>query len=747
MNEEATTSTPSIFDFDPVIPYQLQLIKDVRKNYDYSLGAHEILLSGSIGCLREDALISTACGEVPICDITRQHHILSFDHYLGRFVFQSNSGAFLKDKGSLYRVISERGEFVASAHHRIATSQGNYVSVLDAISSFRNGESFLSPEPTNPSFSRLSSISDALNSMKTISSFLCHCVKRIHQCDPQLLPDLEIALNAFPLLDDALKFDQVSYCHTPEHEDDLLALTLKYDRIFELCAQTKKKDSLFQQERPISILEDLDNGSIPLRQILDDIQLFQQHRLHNCHPNTLLLILSKLGIVLLNALKPYPVSYTNCTIKGIEKVSSDQWYWDIQVPNTNNYVCAGMVHHNSAKSTVAAHLALTHCLMFTKAKVLIGRRSLPDAKRTIYQKIIEHIGYDLKEGIDYSVNSVRGSISFKNGSEIISGSWADKRYMKFRSLDLSAAVFEEIVENSGDDIQAYKEIKMRIGRLPHIKENWILSCTNPGSPMSYWYKYFMKTPTPTRHVIYSRTDENPFLPPQYIEQLKSEMDPMEARRMIYGEWIDLGEEVVYHNYKSDRNYIDKDYEINPNYPVDISHDFNIGESKPMSACLSQYINGVFHFFRTVIVDGARTSDIMEEIDPAQYKKIRVFGDASGSSRNTRSIKSDYDLIREYLSNSNPKVEFEMKVPLANPAVRERHNLVNAMCYNANKEIKLFVYRGAQSLDEGFRLTKLKKGGNYIEDDSFRFQHVTTASGYMVRYLLKNNQPIKESYRR
>jgi len=401
----------------------------------------------------------------------------------------------------------------------------------------------------------------------------------------------------------------------------------------------------------------------------------------------------------------------------------------------------------SAKSTVAAHIALTHCLMFTKAKVLIGRRSLPDAKRTIYQKIIDHIGYDLKEGTDYTANASRGSITFKNGAEIISGSWADKRYMKFRSLDLSAAVFEEIVENSGEDIQAYKEIKMRVGRLPHIKENWIMSCTNPGSPMSYWYKYFIQTKLDTRHVIYSRTDENPFLPPQYIEQLKSEMDPMEARRMIYGEWIDLGEEVVYHNYKSDRNFRDIKYEINPAFPVDISHDFNIGDGKPMSACLSQYINGVFHIFRTVIVEGARTSDIMEEIDPSQYKKVRVFGDASGNSRNTRSIKSDYDIIKEYLANTNPRIEYEMKVPSANPAVRERHNLVNAMCYNANKETKLFVYAGAEQLDEGFRLTKLKKGGSYIEDDSFRFQHVTTAASYMIRYLIKNTLNLRDTYKR
>lgn len=402
----------------------------------------------------------------------------------------------------------------------------------------------------------------------------------------------------------------------------------------------------------------------------------------------------------------------------------------------------------SAKSTIAAHAAVTHCLFNNKARILIGRRSLPDAKRTIYQKIVEHLDGALTEGRDYWLNTNRGQITFRNGSEIISGSWADKRYMKFRSIDLSAAIFEEIVENEGDDIQAYKEIKARVGRLPHIKENWIISNTNPGSPASYWHKYFIEKPSPTRHVIYSRTDENPFLPPQYIEQLKADMDPKEARRMIYGEWIDLDEDVIYYNYKKERNYLDACYLPSPAHPVDVSFDFNIADGKPMSACLSQLIDGCFHFFKSYAVFGARTSDLLDEISPIleKHRRFRIFGDASGKSRDTRSIKSDYDIIKEFFANHHTRPEFEMLVPLSNPPIRERHNLMNAQFLDANGNTKCFVYNEASTLDEGFRLTKLKKGGNYIEDDTFHAQHVTTAAGYCVHYLLKRHREKRQAYR-
>ena len=47
-----------------------------------------------------------------------------------------------------------------------------------------------------------------------------------------------------------------------------------------------------------------------------------------------------------------------------------------------------------------------------------------------------------------------------------------------------------------------------------------------------------------------------------------------------------------------------------------------------------------------------------------------------------------------------------------------------------------LYKGAKAADEGFRLTKLKKGSGLIEDDSLKQQHVTTAIGYWVVYVLE-----------
>lgn len=384
----------------------------------------------------------------------------------------------------------------------------------------------------------------------------------------------------------------------------------------------------------------------------------------------------------------------------------------------------------SSKSLLLAHAAVRHCITHERARVLIGRRAMPDLRSTIWTKIIEHLDGGLVRGQDYELNLSRLSIKFCNGSEIMSRSWADGQYLKLRSLELSAAIVEELTENDTDEEkQAYDEIRMRVGRLPHIKQNWIMSATNPGPPSHWAYKYFiLPKDHPTRHVFYSITTDNPYLPPQYIEQLKRDLDPKMARRMLFGEWLEIASEVIYYAYDTAAQF-KGEYVVNPAYPVVLSWDFNLAEGKPMSMCCMQYIDDVFHVFDEVIIDGGRTADTVEELELDPKLQYIVCGDAAGKHRDTRGQRTDWDIIMHELKNRNLQVDF--LVPPSNPGVRNRHNRVNAYCKNVDGQVRLFVYQKAPTVDEGLRLVKLKSGSNYVEDDSKRWQHVTTALGYAI----------------
>jgi PBSX family phage terminase large subunit len=427
----------------------------------------------------------------------------------------------------------------------------------------------------------------------------------------------------------------------------------------------------------------------------------------------------------LEEFNPHDVPYQFRVIEDIRK------NFDYSQGHTHEILLSGSV--GSAKSILCAHIVVTHCLFNMGARVLIGRESMKDLKNTILKKILEHIGQD----VEYEFNKTTGQIIFENGSEIIPYSWGDQKITKVRSLELSAAMIEELTEN--DSMDFYHEIRARVGRLQHIKESFIISATNPGGKSSEFYKYFIEPSGPRRHVYYSVTTDNKFLEPGYVQGLLDTYDSKTAERMIYGKWIDLETEVVYYAYSREFNYIDKSYEINPSLPTYMTFDFNIGDGKPLSVAFIQHTPDASHIYNEVVVDGQRTLDACEEAMErgllSRNHKIIINGDASGRSRDTRGKQSDYAIIEKFMANSN--LRFEIDVPTTNPRVRDRHNLLNGRICNANNKRSLFVYKDAPTADEAFRMTSLKKGGQYVEDDSKRFQHIGTAIGYSVCSYLRS----------
>ena len=442
----------------------------------------------------------------------------------------------------------------------------------------------------------------------------------------------------------------------------------------------------------------------------------------------------------LTSYEPDVISYHRQVIDDIRK------HYNYSL-GTHEILLSGSV--GSGKSTLLSHIVLTHCLFNQGARFLIGRLSMPALRSTVFNKLLEHIGNDLVEGKDFWVNLTTATIKFRNGSEIISRSWADRKYFKVRSLELSGAAIEETVETVEDDF--YKEIKMRVGRLPHIKENIIINATNPSSPSHWAYKYFIGPNMggekhDTRHVYYSITDLNPFLPKQYIEQLKRDLDPKMARRMLMGEWIEIQDEVIYYAYDSAVQYSKKPWTPKPETPIMISFDFNIGDGKPLSACAIAYENGIFHAFAEVIIEGARTDEACQEFYDrgiiVKGKSYELYGDASGKARHTSSTRSDYEIIKESFDRNG--ISYKYCVPLANPAIRTRHNTINAYCRNALGQVRLYVHN-CPTVNDALRLTAFKKGGNIIEDDSKKYQHVGTALGYcLVRKLADQERGVTRS---
>ncbi len=389
----------------------------------------------------------------------------------------------------------------------------------------------------------------------------------------------------------------------------------------------------------------------------------------------------------------------------------------------------------SAKSILLAHIAIVHCIQFPGACVAIGRRSLPDLKKTLFREILEHLEESMIEGEHYNVRHNTGEIDFANGSRILSVTWGDKRYGKFRSLKLSMILIEELTENDDDFEPGFKILKARLRRIPTVTQNLLICATNPDEPDCYWYRYFIEGSEqfPSRRVFYSVTTDNFHLDPVYIEQLLQDYSVLEAERYLRGRWITIAGMGIYHAYREENNLIKDRYKPDFTIPLRISFDFNTADGKPQSACVFQFKDDCFRFFGESIIDNAKWC--IDNLDDFQAKgyfegfgRFLVYGDATGRARSSNSLRSNYELIEEWFAQR--RLPMELKVGKINPPIVKRWTTVNALCQNAKKDVRLFVYDACPVLNQGMKLAR-KKPGTALEDDSKRYQHVTTALGYAV----------------
>lgn len=136
-----------------------------------------------------------------------------------------------------------------------------------------------------------------------------------------------------------------------------------------------------------------------------------------------------------------------------------------------------------------------------------------------------------------------------------------------------------------------------------------------------------------------------------------------------------------------------------------------------------------HCFDEIILDTSDTNDASDEC-AARLEKlnvkpqaVRVYGDASGKAKDTRSKKTDYEILRAAGFT-------DQRVPDSNPPIRDRHNAVNALFKNAAGDVRAKVHPRCKTLTKGCETVKLRGGASYLEEET-REQHVTTAFGYLV----------------
>jgi hypothetical protein len=219
-----------------------------------------------------------------------------------------------------------------------------------------------------------------------------------------------------------------------------------------------------------------------------------------------------------------------------------------------------------------------------------------------------------------------------------------------------------------------------------------------------------------RKLIKMRTQDNPHLPPDFIERLQANYDPTLLKSYLDGEFVNLNTGQVYDRF--DRSKHVTTIKDDPDQPLRIGIDFNIANMNAVLA-IRQYNKLLFV---DEIAKAHDTDALAQEIRRRYpHRKIYVYPDASGAARSTNATQTDIQILESYgMSNQSPK---------ANPPVRDRVAAVQALLENGKGEVRMQVDQGCKRLIECLELQSYNEKGE--PDKEGGYDHMNDAAGYLV----------------
>lgn len=184
-------------------------------------------------------------------------------------------------------------------------------------------------------------------------------------------------------------------------------------------------------------------------------------------------------------------------------------------------------------------------------------------------------------------------------------------------------------------------------------------------------------------VFHWHTYENPGISREEIEEAKLELDEKAFRQEYMATWESF-EGLAYYNF--DENvHIKPCSEFNYNYPVNIALDFNVN---PTTLIVNQKIHGHTFWRKEYSQKNSSTADTFKTFcedfkDKAPEMHVNIYGDSTGSNRNSATGTSDYKEAIEILTHNG--FRFSKKVPRSNPPVIDRVKYVNGSLRNVRGE--------------------------------------------------------------
>ncbi len=226
-------------------------------------------------------------------------------------------------------------------------------------------------------------------------------------------------------------------------------------------------------------------------------------------------------------------------------------------------------------------------------------------------------------------------------------------------------------------------------------------------------------------LIKAKTYKNKFLPADYVDNLYRQYSKDLVQQYIEGEFVNLTQGKVYSSFDRDTNCVIKDYD--PSLPIILCVDFNVN---PMKWVIVQNYMGRDYAIDEVIGKNTTTIEMAKEVAKryGENKLYLIYGDYFGNARDTRSMTTDYELIRQILKNTQLIVK-------PNPPVVDRVNAVNSRLCNSKGERHLFIniQKCPELIADLEQVVWDEKKREIDKKSNSDLTHASDALGYYIEY--------------
>jgi len=364
-------------------------------------------------------------------------------------------------------------------------------------------------------------------------------------------------------------------------------------------------------------------------------------------------------------------------------------------------------------------------------------KMLQDSTQRTFFDVLE------KEGIAFDFYKQENRIRFRaNKSEIIFRTLENPE--RLRGPNLAWFAVDELTYCRED---AWTRL---LGRLRHPDAKRLCGSA-VWTPKGYdWvHKLFLETKRPDYKLVQATPRENTHLPADFYESLKDSYAERFYRQEVLGEYLDLMGGSVYYAFSEQNIGTTK---FDPRLPLCWALDFNVD---PMCSVICQIEDTTKDWTRPY--DGRKIVRVLDEIvlpnsntvsaaaefinrvtayeDLPSQVWLTIYGDASGNQRNTKSSRTDYELIREVFG---PYREFliKMKPNRSNPGLQDRINTTNNALKSTSGKRSIIIDPRCQQLIKDFRQVKWKRDANgntigSLDQSDHERTHVSDALGYLA----------------